>query len=88
MTREDRATAARRALNAQRVGIDAGASRVAEQVADAQRILVVGHAHGRSNMAKGFIEHVKHNHHLVAERVIGEIAADLSALTVGPLVME
>lgn len=54
---------------------------VAEQVADAQRILVVGHAHGRSNMAKGFIEHVKHNHHLVAERVIGEIAADLSALT-------
>ena len=40
MTREDLATAARRALDAQRVGIDAGTSRVAEQVADAAGLLL------------------------------------------------
>lgn len=59
---------------------------VAAEVGDAQRILVVGHAHGRSNMAKGFIAHVKRNHHLIAERVIGDISADLSALSEPELV--
>lgn len=59
---------------------------VAAQVGDAQRILVVGHAQGRSNMAKGFIAHVQRNHHLIAERVIGDISADLSALTEPELV--
>jgi hypothetical protein len=59
---------------------------VAAQVGDAQRILVVGHAQGRSNMAKGFIAHMKRSHHVIAERVIGEISADLSALTEPELV--
>lgn len=40
MTREDRATVARRALDALRVGIDAGASRIAEQVAEAADLLL------------------------------------------------
>ena len=54
---------------------------VAKEVGDAQRILLVGHGQGRSNMAKGFIAHVKQRHHLIAERVIGDITVDLSALT-------
>jgi hypothetical protein len=37
-------------------------------------------------MAKGFIAHMKRSHHVIAERVIGEISADLSALTEPELV--
>lgn len=54
---------------------------VAEQVRDAERILIVGHSHGRSNMAKGFLAHAHLRHPEIAARVIGEMSADLPALT-------
>lgn len=54
---------------------------VAELVRDAERILVVGHAHGRSNMAQGFLAHARERHPDIAARVIGEMSADLPALT-------
>ncbi|MEY3132462.1 MAG: hypothetical protein RLZ29_799 [Actinomycetota bacterium] len=54
---------------------------VAAQVGDAERILLVGHARGRSNMAKGFAAHVSKRHRQIAKRVIGEIEADIPALT-------
>lgn len=59
---------------------------VASQVGSASRILVVGHAQGRSNMAKGFINYVKQHHHVIAERVIGEISANISVVTEPELV--
>lgn len=54
---------------------------VADAVADAERILLVGHAHGRSNMARGFITHAQARHPLIAARVIGEVNVDLPALS-------
>lgn len=54
---------------------------VADAVADAERILLVGHSHGRSNMAHGFITHAQARHPHIAARVIGEVNVNLPALT-------
>ncbi len=54
---------------------------VMERLGDAERILLVGHGHGRSNIARAFATHVARHHHAVARRVIGEIEGDLSALS-------
>jgi hypothetical protein len=54
---------------------------VAAELGDAERILLVGHGHGRSNMAQGFLARAREHHRSIAERVIGELSADFAALT-------
>lgn len=54
---------------------------VADRVRDAERILIVGHSHGRSNMAQGFLAHARLRHPEIAARVIGEMSANIPALT-------
>ena len=54
---------------------------VAAELGDAERILLVGHGHGRSNMAQGFLARAREHRRPIAERVIGELSADLAALT-------
>ncbi|MEY2740130.1 MAG: hypothetical protein ACO26C_06670 [Ilumatobacteraceae bacterium] len=54
---------------------------VVARLGDAERLLLVGHGRGRSNMARAFMDHVGRRHRTVARRVIGEIEGDLSALT-------
>lgn len=54
---------------------------VAEAICDADRILLVGHGQGRSNMADAFLKHARQKHHDIAKRVIGTINANIPALT-------
>jgi hypothetical protein len=54
---------------------------VANELRDADRILLIGHGHGRSNMAQRFAVRAREHHRLIAERVIGELSVDLSAMT-------
>jgi hypothetical protein len=53
---------------------------IASSLGDAERILLVGHGHGRSNLSHGFAKHVERHHRGVSERVIGEMNANLPAL--------
>lgn len=53
---------------------------VADAVCDAERILLVGHGHGRSSTSRAFLTHVQSRRPEIAKRVIGEIGSDLSAL--------
>jgi hypothetical protein len=50
-------------------------------VADAGRIVLVGHGHGHSNAAHHLAEFLREHHPDVAHKLAGEVAADLSALT-------
>ena len=53
---------------------------IAREVTDAERILVIGHGHGRSNVSHGFVDRARTHHREIAERVIGEMRANLPAL--------
>lgn len=58
---------------------------VAHELTDAERILLIGHGTGRSNMTFGFLEHATTHHPEVAHRVIGHLTSNLSALDHGEL---
>lgn len=54
---------------------------IASRLRGAERILLVGHAHGRSSMVNGFMARVRDRHPDVARRVIGEVSVNLPAHT-------
>jgi hypothetical protein len=55
--------------------------RIADTLAEAGRILVVGHGKGKSNAARHLVEYLRTHHREVYQRVVREIEADLSAIT-------
>lgn len=53
---------------------------IARQLGDAERILLIGHGKGRSNLSRGFAKHVEQHHREVSKRIIGQMNANLPAL--------
>jgi hypothetical protein len=60
--------------------------RIGDVVASADRVLVVGHASGKSNAAQHLMEYLRAHHREAYQRVVREISVDLSAITAGELV--
>lgn len=56
-------------------------SRIADALAKASRIIVVGHGKGRSNAAQHLVEYLRTHHRETYLRIVREIEADLSAIT-------
>ena len=66
----------------QRAPEDAGFyKQIAEALSAGGRILIVGHGTGKSNAAQHLIQYLRTHHSETYQRVVGEIAADLSAIT-------
>jgi hypothetical protein len=55
--------------------------RIADAIAAGGRIVVVGHATGKSKAAQQLTEYLRGHHHETYQRVVREIGADLSATT-------
>ncbi len=60
--------------------------RIAEALASAGRIVVVGHGTGKSNAAQHLMEYLRTHHRETYGRVVREVEADLSAVTTPQLV--
>ncbi len=58
---------------------------IAEAVADAREVLLMGHGTGKSNAMVTFHEHVKSHNSQLAGKVLAELNADLSALSDGQI---
>ena len=58
---------------------------IAEALAAADRIIVVGHGTGKSNAAEHLLEYLREHHRDTYQRVVREIALDLSAITLPQL---
>lgn len=56
-------------------------AQIAHAVADAGRIVVVGHGKGHSNAADHLVEYLRLHHRDIAQKLTREVGADLSALT-------
>lgn len=54
---------------------------VAERIADATEILLVGHGEGKGDYKDLFHAHLEHKHPDIAEKVVGNVDSDLNALT-------
>jgi len=54
---------------------------VAERIADASEILLVGHGEGKSDYKDLFLNHLERRYPAVAARVVGNVDSDLNALT-------
>ncbi|HSY06073.1 MAG TPA: hypothetical protein VK803_09000 [Steroidobacteraceae bacterium] len=54
---------------------------IAAALAGADRIIVVGHGTGKSNAAEHLLEYLRTHHRDTYQRVVREIAVDLSAIT-------
>ncbi|MGO9991795.1 MAG: hypothetical protein ACLPTF_04670 [Steroidobacteraceae bacterium] len=66
----------------QRAPEDAGFyKRIADALAAGGRIVVVGHGTGKSDAAQHLTEYLRTHHHETYQRIVREIAADLSAIT-------
>jgi hypothetical protein len=66
----------------QRASEDPGFYRqIGDALAAAGRILVVGHGKGKSNAGRHLVEYLRVRHHEAYQRVVGEVEADLSAIT-------
>jgi len=55
--------------------------RIGDALAAADRIVVVGHGTGKSNAAQHLTEYLRTHHRETYQRIVREIAADLSAIT-------
>ena len=55
--------------------------RIAQAIAPARRVVVVGHGKGHSDAAHHLIEHLKLQHPPIFQKLTPEVAADLSSLT-------
>jgi len=55
--------------------------RIGAALAAADRIVVVGHGTGKSNAAQHLTEYLRTHHRETYQRIVHEIAADLSAIT-------
>jgi hypothetical protein len=55
--------------------------RIANAVALCGEIVVVGHGAGKSNAAHHLAEHLRSHHRETYQRIVREIAADLSSIT-------
>ena len=55
--------------------------RIGDALAAADRIVVVGHGTGKSNAALHLTEYLRTHHRETYQRIVREIAADLSAIT-------
>ncbi len=54
---------------------------IAQELAGAGRIVLVGHGTGHSNAAEHLTEHLRQHHAEIAQRVAATLSADLSALS-------
>lgn len=54
---------------------------IAQALAPAGRIVVIGHGAGKSNAAHHLIEHIRLHHHVVYQCIVHEAVADLSSTT-------
>jgi hypothetical protein len=59
--------------------------RIGDALAAASRIIVVGHGKGQSNAARHLLEYLRAHHGETYQRVVHEIEADLSAITMPQL---
>jgi hypothetical protein len=55
--------------------------RIAQALADAGKIVVIGHGTGKSNAAMHLIEYLKSHHSEIHQRVVSEMSAELSSIT-------
>lgn len=58
---------------------------IAEALAPAERIVVVGHGTGKSNAARHLVDYLRTHRHETYQRVVREMDADLSAVTAAQL---
>ncbi len=58
---------------------------IAEAIAHAREILLVGHGTGKANSMHVFHEHVKSHNAQVAAKILTELTADLPAMTNGQI---
>ena len=58
---------------------------IADAVALGGKIVVVGHGEGKSNAAHHLIEYLKTHHRETYQRIVHEISADLSSVTLPQL---
>jgi len=59
--------------------------RIADALAAAARIILVGHGTGKSNAAEHLLEYLRAHRHDIYQRVVREVAVDLSAITLPQL---
>ncbi len=60
-------------------------ARISEALANAPRIVVVGHGKGKSNAAAHLMEYLERHHPQTHQHVVRTIETDLSALTLGQI---
>jgi hemin uptake protein HemP len=60
-------------------------ARISEALAAASKVVVVGHGQGKSNAAQHLVEYLRTHHPETYERVVRELEADLSAVTLPQL---
>jgi hypothetical protein len=58
---------------------------IAEMLADAREVLLMGHGTGKSNTMVAFHEHVKSHNGQLAAKILAELNADLPALSDGQI---
>jgi hypothetical protein len=61
--------------------------RIAHAIEPAGRIVVVGHGHGKSNAADHVTGYIGSHHREIYQRIVGEVVADLSAITAPQLLV-
>jgi hypothetical protein len=61
--------------------------RIAQAIEPAGRIVVVGHGHGKSNAADHLTGYIGSHHREIYQRIVGEVVADLSAITAPQLLV-
>jgi hypothetical protein len=54
---------------------------IAQSLAQAGRIVVVGHGHGKSNASEHLVEYLRKHHSEIHRRIAREMSADLSSIT-------
>jgi hypothetical protein len=54
---------------------------IAQELAGAGRIVLIGHGTGHSNAAEHLAEHLRHHHSETAQHLAATVSADLSAMT-------
>jgi hypothetical protein len=55
--------------------------RIAQAITPAGRIVVIGHGQGQSNAADHLAHYIRSHHRELYQRIVGELVADLSAIT-------
>jgi hypothetical protein len=60
-------------------------ARISETLASASKVVVVGHGQGKSNASQHLVEYLRTHHPETYQRVVRELEADLSAVTLPEL---